>query len=289
MIEEYSLDLSVDFESAFITGSVGIRAKGLDNNALEVDVKELEIRAVSINGQTVPFEHDKAKDLLIIREIPEEGSEVLINIDYQKQIQDSASTGVYKCRNGSDYFIITDFEPDRARTFFPCKDHPLWKAVFNVSVTTSKDLKVISNSPIKAVEAIDEARSRFIFDPTPKMSTYLLFVGIGRFAETSLPDSEGIRVSVASRREVSDKCDFVLGIARRALEESGDYFGVPYPLPKLHIIGLTEYNGAMENWGPSPPPKSLLYSMRRRAPSSIGREPLSSRSTRSSTSGSETW
>jgi tricorn protease interacting factor F2/3 len=81
------------------------------------------------------------------------------------------------------------------------------------------------------------------------MSTYLLFVGIGNFAEVQSPGDDDTRVIVASRPEVSDSCGFTLEIAQRALKASADYYTVPYPLQKLHIIALTEYSGAMENWG----------------------------------------
>jgi tricorn protease interacting factor F2/3 len=214
---------------------------------VELNAKELTITGVEVDGIPVPFRHEK--DIVSISNIPM-AKEHSIVLQYEKKIRDDVTTGVFKSRYGNRYFIATDFEPDRARTFFPCKDDPSWKAVFNLSVVTDADLKVISNSPLSRIEDTNvPGKKRHVFEPTPKMSTYLFFVGVGRFTEVSRRKGSGPTVTVAGRPEGSQRADFVLETACNAIAESGDYFGVPYPLKKLHLIALPEFGGAMENWG----------------------------------------
>ncbi|MHB1909222.1 MAG: M1 family metallopeptidase [Nitrososphaerales archaeon] len=243
MIESYSLDIDLDFERALIRGIVSIRSIDTQDK-FELDAKELKIKSVMIDGKSVQFQYDQEKEMVLVSNLPK--GDITFSVEYEKQISDKATTGVYKCRYGSEYFIITDFEPDRARTFFPCKDNPAWKAVFNLSVATRKDLKAISNTTIEKIEDLSDGRRKFTFHQTPKMATYLLFLGVGNFAEKASPDKQ---VIVASRPEMAGKLDFTLEVASKVLKESERYFGVPYPLEKLHVIALSEYNGAMENWG----------------------------------------
>lgn len=249
LIDSYSLDIRIDFETCLVDGTASIKFSSLESS-FELDAQDMEIKEIKCDGRAIPFEYDKAKALLKIPTLPRSKDGSLI-IEYKKQIPEKASTGVFKSNYGSGYFIATDFEPDRARTFFPCKDNPSWKAVFNVSVTTRKDLKVISNTSIKQVEDLLDGKLRkTTFNQTPKMSTYLLFVGVGNFAEKNVTVPGSTRkVIMATRPEVSEKCDFSLEIASTVLKESEEYFDAPYPLDKLHLIALSEYNGAMENWG----------------------------------------
>jgi aminopeptidase N len=95
IIESYSLDLEVNFESALIEGNVDIRIKDLGQDYLELDAKDLEIKRVRVDTVVVPFEYVRTDNLLRIVQIPNKGPEHQINVEYTKQISDSAATGVY--------------------------------------------------------------------------------------------------------------------------------------------------------------------------------------------------
>jgi tricorn protease interacting factor F2/3 len=251
-IDSYALDLDIDFESAFLRGSVIINLEDYEQGTFELDAQDMDIKSVQVNGKDWPFEYSKENALIKLFNLPKDVTRgMVITVSFEKNIPDNAATGVYKCRYGSEYFIVTDFEPDRAKQLFPCKDDPLWKAVFNVNVTTRKDLTVISNTSIKTSQDLsDEKRKKVTFNPTPKMSTYLFFLGLGKFVESeSFVSGTKKKIIVASRAEVADKCEFTHEIAASAIKDSESYFGVPYSLDKLHLIALTEYSGAMENWG----------------------------------------
>src|SRR5207302_735905 len=73
-------------------------------------------------------------------------------------------------------------EAVQARKVLPCVDHPAYKAVFKVRVRTNADLSVISNMPIES-ETTQGEKKTFTFKKTPKMSTYLLYLGVGKFIQ----------------------------------------------------------------------------------------------------------
>jgi tricorn protease interacting factor F2/3 len=245
-IESYDLKLDVDFERARVRGVVDVSLKR-GEAPLVLDAVGLDVSSVRASGRDLPFRLDSSRGTLTIPGAP--SGPCSVEIAYSKQVSDEVIFGLYKSKYDGGYLLVTDLEPAEARTVFPCKDHPAFKAVFRLEVTTDSGLKVISNTPVASVVADGAGRSRFVFEPTPKMSTYLFFLGVGRFDEAH-ETSGKLKVILAARPAQAAKGRFAIGIASRVVSWYGDYFGIPYPLKKLHLVGLPEYHvGAMENWG----------------------------------------
>src|SRR6188472_1304311 len=168
----------------------------------------------------------------------------------------------------------TQFEATDARRFFPCWDEPAFRARFQLTAVVPENWLAVSNMPIESETPLDGRRppgaprldassgapggralppgtslKEVRFASTPPMSSYLnVFVA----GELDLIES---RVGPTQIRVIATKGKAELG--RYALEASAeilkyynDYFGVPYPLPKLDQIAIPGgFGGAMENWG----------------------------------------
>ncbi|QQG48396.1 MAG: M1 family metallopeptidase [archaeon] len=211
---------------------------------------------VEVNGKKAPFSHSKSKGILSIRGVPKKLSTV--GIAYRKEVSDDSIFGLYKSKYGKDHLLATDLEPAEARSVFPCLDEPAFKAVFRLKVTTEDGLKVISNMPVASSSRTKDGRRASVFQPTPKMSTYLFFLGVGKFDEATTTAGRS-KVIVASRPGQADNTRFIGKVCADVLEDFGKYFGIPYPLPKLHLVALPEYHtGAMENWGAIASRESLV-------------------------------
>ena len=91
---------------------------------------------------------------------------------------------------------------------------------------------------------------RVRFAPTPKMSTYLLFLGIGDF-ERIHRSVDGVDVGVVVKRGDAGKAAYALDQAGQILHYYNEYFGIAFPLPKLDLIAAPGeiIGGSMENWG----------------------------------------
>lgn len=77
-----------------------------------------------------------------------------------------------------------------------------------------------------------------------------LFIIIGEFDFVEGTTKSGVAIRVYCPPGRSPQCTFALDAGVRALEFYDDFFQVPYPLPKLDMICITEFAmGAMENWG----------------------------------------
>ncbi len=106
----------------------------------------------------------------------------------------------------------------------------------------------ISNGAIEEEAPLDNGKKRITFEQTPKMSTYLVFFGVGEFEFTL--DTEDPRVRVATLPGMKPYATFGLEFGRKSLAFSEAYYGVPYPLPKMDLIAIPDFAfGAMENWG----------------------------------------
>ena len=99
--------------------------------------------------------------------------------------------------------------------------------------------------------ALPGGKKHVRFAQSPKMSTYLLFFGAGDFERVQRMVA-GVDVGVVVKRGDTASAAFALDATAALLPYFNDYFGTPYPLPKLDLIagpGSSQFFGAMENWG----------------------------------------
>ncbi|MEM0144021.1 MAG: M1 family metallopeptidase, partial [Candidatus Parvarchaeum sp.] len=155
----------------------------------------------------------------------------------------------YTGQKGTKEFILaSQFEAADARAAFPCFDEPEFKATFDVTMEIPKDMRAISNMPIES-EKIKNDRKTVKFLRTPKMSSYLLFLGVGKFDSVSTSLGK-LKISVLATPGKKQLCYLALGYAKKFVAFYENYFGIKYPLPKLDLIAIPDFAaGAMENWG----------------------------------------
>jgi aminopeptidase N len=175
-------------------------------------------------------------------------------LDYQGLIGQQA-VGLfsldYDTAAGKKRALYTQFENSDARRMIPSWDEPAYKASFTLEATVPAGQMAVSNMPIATTTVLPDGRSLVKFAATPKMSTYLLFFGLGEF-ERATAMAGGTEVGVVTTKGGAKQAAFALDASKAILGEYNDYFGVAYPLPKLDNIaapGRSQFFGAMENWG----------------------------------------
>ncbi len=219
-------------------------------NVLELAVWQCRVEADG--GWAVrPFTVDPEKETLKISLPREMQGEVRIQVDFEGHINDRMA-GFYRSRydaGGEErYIAVTQFEESDARRAFPCFDHPARKATFDVEIIVERGLTAISNGAVAEEEALPDGRRRYRFERTPRMSTYLLFFGVGEFDR--LAGAEDPRVCAATVPGKKRFAAYGLDFGSKALQFSESYYGVPYPMSKLELIAVPDFAfGAMENWG----------------------------------------
>jgi aminopeptidase N len=109
----------------------------------------------------------------------------------------------------------------------------------------------VSNMPVAARTELGNDLVSVRFAQSPKMSTYLLFLAAGDFERASA-QVDGTDLGVIAQKGLAGQAAFALESSTAVLHEYNDYFGTPYPLPKLDNVaapGSSQWFSAMENWG----------------------------------------
>ncbi len=238
VIDVYRYEVYLSFSGTRYDGKVSIELEA--SGDVRLDAVGLSIRSTKVNGRDMPFE--AVKDGILVRSGPFSG---VLTVEFSGEAPDKL-VGIYRAPYNGDYIISTQFESVHAREMFPCVDHPAFKARFKLVVEIPRDLHAISNMPIERV-TLNGDRKVVEFAETPPMSTYLLYLGIGRWEELVDPRGKYLIATVPGR---SGYGRLALEYARKSVDFYERYFGIPYPLPKMHLIAVPEFAfGAMENWG----------------------------------------
>lgn len=147
--------------------------------------------------------------------------------------------------------LFTQFEAPDARRFVPSFDEPSYKATFDLSAIIPTGQLAVGNMPVKETKDLGGGKTQVTFGASPKMSSYLLFFGLGELdrATKMVGDTE---VGVITGKGNTGKAQLALDASAAILPWFNDYFGTPYPLPKLDNVagpGQSQFFSAMENWG----------------------------------------
>jgi len=181
----------------------------------------------------------------------------VLSIEFAGILNDKLK-GFYRSKyTGADgqeerYAAVTHFEPTGARRAFPGWDEPAIRATFAITLEVPVDRTTLSNTDVLSEEVLVEDLSvkRVKYSTTPLMSTYLLAFIVGEFDFVESATNDGVRVRVYAPVGKASQGEFALEVGVKAIDYYNDYFGIPYPLPKLDMIAIADFAiGAMENWG----------------------------------------
>jgi aminopeptidase N len=93
--------------------------------------------------------------------------------------------GFYVSKAGPATVLSTQFESSDAPRAFPCFDDPTLKARFAVTLDVPPAWTAVSNMPVASVVPGSVAGwARYVFPPTPPMSTYLVGWAMGDLEES---------------------------------------------------------------------------------------------------------
>ncbi|WP_348260803.1 M1 family aminopeptidase [Telmatobacter sp. DSM 110680] len=251
----YTLTLSPDLKAATFTGSETIDvtlaepANSITLNAHDLTFESVEIEtAGKKQTATVSLDQEKEQATFTVRDKLAAGKAKLI-IRYSG-ILNGQLRGFYLSKTARRNYAVTQFESTDARRAFPSFDEPAFKATYDISLVVDRGDTGISNGPIVSDTpgpAADKHTLKFL--TTPKMSTYLVAFLVGDF-QCSSGEQDGVAIRTCATPDKVALTKYGVDVAKYVLHYYNNYFGIPYPLKKLDLIGLPDFEaGAMENFG----------------------------------------
>jgi aminopeptidase N len=256
--EHYTLALTPDLKAATYTGSETIEVTLKEPSAtITLNAIEIAFQSVKITSggkeQTATVALDKDKEqatFTVPNTLPAGKASIAIQFT---GILNNELRGFYLSKTSRRNYAVTQFEPTDARRAFPCFDEPAFKATYDVTLIVDKGDTAISNSPIASdtpgPAVGSDAKHTIKFERTPKMSTYLVAFLVGDFQCTS-GEQDSVAIRVCATPDKVALTSYGVDVAKYVLHYYNHYFGIPYPLKKLDLIGLPDFEaGAMENFG----------------------------------------
>src|SRR5512140_2394966 len=256
----YAAELWLDPAKERFEGKIQIRIslKG-ESDTLWLNGKELTIEsasAVAAGGKDVIAAEGSAAGTDYVRihfqrNLPP--GEYDVTLAYSGRVESKDTEGVFRQKDGADWYAFSHFEAIYARRAFPCFDEPSFKTPWQLTIHAPKGAIAVSNTPVIAERSDGDGARSFVFAETKPLPSYLVAFGVGPFdivpAGTAGRNRTVVRMIVPRGRAAD---------ARWAAESTGpilsvleNYFDIPYPYEKLDhlVIPQTVGFGAMENAG----------------------------------------
>ncbi len=242
----YTLELTPDLKAATFSGDEAIDVNiSQATRSITLNVIEINFLSVTIfpNGpqQTGAVSLDAGKQQATFtfpNALP--AGNATIKIHYTGILNDELR-GFYLSKTARRNYAVTQFESTDARRAFPCFDEPAFKATFDVSLVVDAGDTAISNTAIASdTPGPGDGKHTLTFGATPKMSTYLVAFLVGDF-QCSSGSQDGVAIRVCSTPDKVAFTPYPLSVARYVLHYYDTYFGIPYPLKKLDLIALPDF------------------------------------------------
>ena len=253
--QHYSLQLAPDLNGATFTGEETIDLTlSQPEDSIVLNADELKFERVSAQSEgkslaaTVTLDPGQQQATFHFDRKLAAGA-VRLKIAYSGVLNGSLR-GFYLSRSATRRYAVTQFEPTDARRAFPSFDEPELKATFDVSLVVPDGDTAIGNTNIVSdTPGPGRAEHTIRFARTPKMSTYLVAFLVGDFQCLS-GESDGVPIRACATPDKVQLGKFALSGAEFFLHYYDTYFGIKYPMPKLDMIAIPDFEaGAMENFG----------------------------------------
>jgi len=240
------IELSVDFQKMGISGSCTLDIEpirqGLRN--ARIDACELEIKSCEVDGAKVEFEYDNAT---LVVPLPEKGGSRSIRVEYSA----FPNEGLYFSAPDAEHpekevQAWTHSEPEAARFWHPCHDHPSDKSSSEMIIRVPKGFRVISNGRLLSTKEEGDSVVFHWREDTPH-STYLTSFVAGKFGEIT-QEVRGLKLHYNFPESKRSDVLRYFGETPRIIEVLEDLTGMKYPYEKYDQTTVQDFvAGGEEN------------------------------------------
>jgi aminopeptidase N len=254
--EEYSIRITPNIDKRMFAGTETIKLNAREAvKQIVFNAADIKIGKAVLDGKAIPasaIKLDEKEQTVTIATQVAAGNHQL-DLEFTGKIN-QAGIGLYfapyqeQGTGAKKIMLGTQFEATDARRMFPCWDEPSFRARFQLTAVVPENFVAVSNMPIEHETKIAEGKE-IRFGTTPPMASYLNVFCAGELDAISTKKGDVTHGVIATKGK-SEMGRYALESSQQILDYFNDYFGQPYPLPKLdHIAVPGGFGGAMENWG----------------------------------------
>ena len=174
------IELSVDFQKKSISGSCTLDVEPIrkDLRKVHLDARELNVKSLAVDGVETDFEYDNS---VLSVPLNQKNGVRSIRVEYSAAPEE----GLYFTAPDSEHpekeiQAWTHNEPESARFWYPCHDHPSDKSSSEMVIRVPKGFRVISNGRLISEKEEGESAIFHWREDTPH-SSYLTSFVAGKF------------------------------------------------------------------------------------------------------------
>ena len=244
--EEFTGEIRIGLHVNAATRILWMNARGLtiDDAHFEQRGERIEVRVVDGGEHFAGFE---------AKERGFERGPAVAFIRYRGMLDANTPQGLFRQREGGEWYAFSQFEAFDARRAFPCFDEPGWKTPWRLTVDAPVGDVVVSNTLAKEAPAPGKAGwTRHAFAWTRPLPTYLVALAVGPFdvVDGGKAGRNKVPLRYIAPHGRGAEARFAARSTPRMLEMLEGYFGIPYPYEKLDSVAVPQFGGeAMENAG----------------------------------------
>ena len=157
---------------------------------------------------------------------------VVLKIDYTGTLDRSSTQGLFREKDGEDWYAFSMFEATDARRAFPCFDEPGYKVPWQLTLRIPAGDTAVSNTPIESESAGADGSRVVRFKKTKPLPSYLVALGIGPFdyLDAGTAGSQNTKIRIVTPRGKASQGRYAAQTTKPLLERLEAYFGIPYPV-----------------------------------------------------------
>ena len=235
-IDVTSYDLSIDWDNTteYIKGEAILNIKTTQKlSAFSLDFHGLKVTSITVNTVEAKFSREKDKLLIVLSKLLEKDTSFMLTVKYEgkpSEIQGSVSAGWHAVEKGARALS----EPNSAKNWFPCNNHPRDKAVYTFHITVPKEYDVVANGiPQKSIHT--KKSTTYQFKTREPMASYLTLISIGHYDNEVLKAKDGTPIYNYYYKGIAQKDKEVFAQQADMMAFFSEKFGA-YPFASAGIV-----------------------------------------------------
>ena len=253
-VEHYHFALTLSDSTDRIVGEATLRIRPLAPQLTHIDLdladasparqgRGMRVSAVTHNGKLLAFSHGADRLAITLDGPANVGDVVELVVSYAGAPADGLQ--IKPTRYGDRAFFSDDW-PDKARHWLPTIDHIADKATMEMDVVAPSHYQVISNGRLVETTDLPNGTRRTVWRESVPIAPWLYVLGVARFAVQHTGDYHGVPLETWVFAQDRDAGFYDFAVPTR---EVMDFFSIwigPFAYEKLANVQSNSVSGGME-------------------------------------------